>query len=92
MRSDIVYPDNKCLAQSVHSSSGPEVLKLFSCSIQLSIKFVLQIKLKLLPIANSFSLLININMPTIVQQLTFSYLLLVAGKISCSAELSTSVL
>ena len=36
--------------------SGPEVIKLFSCSTQLSIKFIL---------------LINVKMPTIVGILTF---------------------
>ena len=36
--------------------SGPEVIKLFSCSIQLSMKFFL---------------LINVKMPTIVGILTF---------------------
>ena len=35
--------------------SGPEVIKLFSCSTQLSMKFVL-ISLKFLIIANSFLL------------------------------------
>ena len=54
---------------------GLEVIKLFSCSTQLSMKFVLLINLKLLTIANSFllniaehenSLLINMKMPTIV--------------------------
>ena len=35
---------------------GPEVIKLFSCSIQLSMKFVLLIYLTLLTIANSFLL------------------------------------
>ena len=59
---------------------GLEVIKLFSCSTQLSIKFVLLINLKLLIIANSFSLdiaeheifskflfllLINMKMPKI---------------------------
>ena len=37
---------------------GPKVIKLFSCSTQLSMKFVLLINLKLLTIANFF--LINI--------------------------------
>ena len=37
-------------------SSGPEVIKLFSCSTQLSMKFVLLIYLKLLTILNSFLL------------------------------------
>ena len=36
--------------------SGPEVMKLFSCSTQLSMKFVLLIKSKLLTAAYSFLL------------------------------------
>ena len=40
----------------VGSRSGPEVIKLFSCSTQLSMKFFL---------------LINVKMPTIVGILTF---------------------
>ena len=48
-----------------------EIVKLFSCSTQLSTKFVLLITLKLLIIANSFlsmkvSLPINMKMLTIV--------------------------
>ena len=39
-----------------HKTSGPEVIKLFSCSTQLSMKFFL---------------LINVEMPTIVGILTF---------------------
>ena len=35
---------------------GPKVIKLFSCSTQLSMKFSLLINLKLLTIANSFLL------------------------------------
>ena len=35
---------------------GPEVIKLFSCSTQLSMKFVLLINLKLLTITNSYLL------------------------------------
>ena len=38
--------------------SGPEVIKLFSCTTHLSMKFVLLINLKLLTIANS--ILLNI--------------------------------
>ena len=38
------------------SRTGPEVIKLFSCSTQLSMKFVLLINLKLLTTANSFLL------------------------------------
>ena len=38
--------------------SGPEVIKLFSCSTQLSVKFVLLKNLKLLTIANAFLLYI----------------------------------
>ena len=37
-------------------SPGPEVIKLFSCSTQLSMKFVGLINLKLLTTANSFLL------------------------------------
>ena len=40
----------------VNSSPGPEVIKLFSCSVQLSI---------------TFTMLINVKMPTIVGILTF---------------------
>ena len=40
----------------VNRKTGPEVIKLFSCSTQLSMKF---------------SLLINVKMPTIVGILTF---------------------
>ena len=36
--------------------SGPEVIKRFSCSTQLNMKFILLINLKLLNIANSFLL------------------------------------
>ena len=36
--------------------SGPKVIQLFSCSNQLSMKFVLLINLKLQTIANSFLL------------------------------------
>ena len=38
------------------AGSGPEVIKLFSCSPQLSMKFVLLIILKLRILANSFLL------------------------------------
>ena len=40
----------------IEAKSGPEVIKLFSCSTQLSMKFFL---------------LINVKMPTIVGILTF---------------------
>ena len=36
--------------------TGPEVIKLFSCSTEVSMKFVLLINLKLLTIANFFLL------------------------------------
>ena len=57
-------------------SSGPEVIKLFSCSTQLSIKFQLLIKsktLKKIDIScyDVFFLLLNVKMPTIVGILTF---------------------
>ena len=38
--------------------SGPKVIKLFSCSAQLSMKFFLLINLKLPTVANSFKLYI----------------------------------
>ena len=73
--------------------TGLEVIKLFSCSTQLSLKFVLLINLKLLTIANSFLLNINVHENFSANKyekcqllLAFSYLL--AEKISCSAELS----
>ena len=72
--------------------SGPKVIKLFSCSTQLGMKFVLQINLKLLTIANSFLLNIaehenfSANKYENANILAFSYLL--AEKMSCSAELS----
>ena len=40
----------------VRFTTGPEVIKLFPCSTQLSMKFVQLINLKLLTIANSFLL------------------------------------
>ena len=80
---------------AIHPAPGPEVIKLFSCSTQLSMKFFL---------------LINVKMPTIVGILTFMsrknsilglsesekktelnfliFLYLWAFKISCSVELS----
>ena len=39
-----------------HCRSGPEVIKLFSCSAKMSIKFIM---------------LINVKMPTLVGKLTF---------------------
>ena len=62
------------------NQSGPEVIKLFSCSSQLSTKFQLFIKLKyqqkkkFLTLSLSdvvFIMLINIKMPTTVGILTF---------------------
>ena len=67
---------------------GPEVIKLFSCSTQLSMKFVLLINLKLLTIANSSSLnttekefvmLINLKLLTIAN----SFLLNIAEHEIC---------
>ena len=61
--------------RDANQQSCPEIIKLFSGSTQLSMKFVLLVNLKLLTFENSFLLL-----------LAFSYLL--AEKISCSPELS----
>ena len=58
---------------------GPEVIKLFSCSTQLSMKFKLLIKTKMPTYKEVscyslsdvvFFMLINVNMPTIVGILT----------------------
>ena len=50
---DTIPGTHKC---RVIVKTGHEVIKLFSCSTQLSMKFVLLINLKLLTIANSFLL------------------------------------
>ena len=52
---------------------GPEVKKLFSCSIQLSTKFQLLIKTKIHTNeeVSCFNMLINVKMPTIVGIITF---------------------
>ena len=44
------------LAHLNKKNTGPKVIKLFSCSTQLSIKFVILINLKLLTILNFFML------------------------------------
>ena len=69
----------------------PRVIKLFSCSTRLSMKFVMLINLKLLTIANAF--LLNIAEHEIFsankyENLLLAFLYLLAEKISCSAELS----
>ena len=60
---------------------GPEVIKLFSCSIQLNMKFQLLIKAKMIKNQKknlafklsdaAFIMLINVKMPTIVGIFTF---------------------
>ena len=70
-------------------SPGPEVIKLFPCSTQLSRKFFMLINLNLLTNANSFLLNIadhEIFSANKYELLTFSYLL--AEKISFSGALS----
>ena len=63
-----------------HIKPGPEIIKLFSCSIQLSMKFQLVIKITLLRINDFlafklldvvFIMLKHVKMPTIVGILTF---------------------
>ena len=76
----------KCIRRSTLPLSnstgvtGPEVMKLFTCSIQLSMKFIMLINLKCLKIKTFlafrrsdvvFIMLINIKLPTIVGILTF---------------------
>ena len=66
---------------SLNINPGPEVIKLFSCSTQLSTKFKLLLKTKTLTIYFKslalslsdvvFIMLINVKMPTIVGILTF---------------------
>ena len=65
---------------SIGSVPGPEVIKLFSCSTQLSAKFQLLIKAKYRQMKKFlalslpdvvFIMLINVKMPTIVGILTF---------------------
>ena len=69
------HMSERLFSQEAAHWSGPEVIKLFLCSTQISMKFVLLINLKLLTIANSFllnitsmkiSLLMNMKMPTFV--------------------------
>ena len=72
---------------------GPEVIKLFSCSTQLSMKFLMLISIEIYKNQLFFLgsdkprmlcfLLINVKMPTVVGILT-----LMSRKISCPAELS----
>ena len=52
-----ISEENVCFLTNASSKTpGPEVIKLFSCSLQLSMNFVLLINLKLLTIVNSFLL------------------------------------
>ena len=62
------------------SPAGPEVIKLFTCLTQLSMKFLFLKETKMLKIkiflalnfSDVFILLINVKMPTIVAILTFT--------------------
>ena len=69
--------------------SGPEFIKLFSCSAPLSIGFVLLIKLKLLKIANFLLLNIHERENFSANKYENANYYLLAEKISVSAELST---
>ena len=51
-----VFGQQMSISACTSLQSGSEVIKLFSCSTQLSMKFVQLINLKLLIIANSFLL------------------------------------
>ena len=84
---EMVFSDFKSLSRVmrklVTNKAGPEVLKLFSCSTQLSTKVQLLIKTKIptnkevlaltcLSVSDVvFIMLINIKMPTVVGILTF---------------------
>ena len=74
--------------------TGPEVIKLFSCSTQLSMKFSLRINLKMPTIVGSFIFISRGKFHALLclarknlQLLLIWYLF--AGQISCSAELNT---
>ena len=91
---EVDYSQNRTEKQSLLHymklrGRGPEVIKLFSCSTQLSMKLALLINLKLLIIGNS--LLLNIaeheNFPANKYENT-NYYYLLAEEISCLAELS----
>ena len=73
------FASNMRLAPLGAVRSGLEVIKLFWCSTQLSMKFQLLIKAKMLKkmlflavklLVSVFNLLINVKMPTIVGILT----------------------
>ena len=57
------------LKAKTYQKAGPEVIKRFPCSTQLSTKSNLLINVKML--STKFILLINVNMPTIGGILTF---------------------
>ena len=65
---------------------GPEVIKLFSCSTQLSMKFGLLINSKLLTIANS--VMLNIAEHENFSANKYENANNIITKISCSAEFS----
>ena len=46
----------------IFSGPGPEVIKYYSCSTQLSMNFQLPFKTKMLKISDVFILLINVKM------------------------------
>ena len=75
-------------SQPCPSSSGPKVIKLFSCSTQLSMKFVLLINLKLLTIANAFFLNIAEHKNFSANKYENANYIFISREISCSAELS----
>ena len=79
----------------ITSGPGLEVMKLSSCSYQLSMKFFLLINLKLLTTANSFLLNLaeheNFSASKYENALLLAFSYLSVEKISCSAELSMKV-
>ena len=87
---DVLFKENCSLlfVSTMVSKTGPEVIKLFSSSTQLSMNIFMLINLKLLTMPNSFFLNIAEHeyFSANIYENAFSYLL--AEKISCSAELS----
>ena len=61
----LVREQQKYISDGTLVQSGPKVIKLFSCSTQLSMKFIL---------------LINVKMPTIVGILTFISMIITTSK------------
>ena len=74
----MTFQQDQCF--NIEEKSGPQVIKLYSCSTQLSTKFQLLIKTKyrqmkkfiILSLSDVvFIMLINVKMPTIMSRINF---------------------